>query len=215
MSADATMAAFEKYADATETMLERAFGEIRTLRAELAEVTTHTRAAANLQRENIARVVEESALVIGLRAEIVQLREQIEAIPAGPQGEPGLPGPAGPQGPQGETGERGEPGTPGERGERGDAGPQGERGADGIATREELEMLVRSAVEERHAEVVVRSLADLDRGTWRAGETYERSHLATWNGSTWMAVQNTTSQPGTDATWRIFAKAGRDGRDRR
>ena len=137
-----------------------------------------------------------------LRSELQQMREEITQLRAAapPQGPPGPPGPAG---------ERGADGAPGE------PGPTGERGADGIATREEIETIARAATEGQWREYQARSWVDLDRGVWRNGETYHRADIATWDGNTWGAVRETTSQPGTDDSWRLIAKKGRDGRDRR
>lgn len=212
MSAEAYTAAFDKYADAMEGLLARAMERIDALNTRVEELSTQVRSADTaLQRETIAQAVEESALVVGLRAQITELESRVAAIPAGAQGEPGPAGPVGPQG------ERGEPGTPGERGERGmdgtpgPVGPQGERGADGIATREEIETLARQFVDARFADVQVRSFADLYREVYRSGETYRRSELATWDGSLWMAMKETRSQPGTDDSWRLITKRGRDG----
>jgi hypothetical protein len=133
-----------------------------------------------------------------LRAEIRGLLEiQQRAAPgAGPQGDRGADGEQGPQG---------EPGPPGE------PGPQGERGADGIATREELDALI----EERFADLQVRTFADLYRGVWRGPDTYDRGAVATHDGSLWLALADTRAQPGTSEDWRMITKKGRDGRDRR
>jgi hypothetical protein len=136
------------------------------------------------------------------RTELQQMREEMTQLRAAAP----LHGPPGPPGPQGERGADGAPGDP---------GPAGERGADGIATREEIETLVRSSTDERWREYHARSWVDLDRGVWRNGETYQRADMATWDGNTWGAVRETTSQPGTDDSWRLIAKKGRDGRDRR
>lgn len=134
---------------------------------------------------------------------------QGEPGPAGPQGERGEPGPAGDAGPVGPQGERGEPGLQGRDGAAGIQGLPGERGADGIATREEI----ASLIEERFADLQVRTLADSYREVWREGESYQRGNIATWDGSPWLAVRDTETKPGTSADWKLFAKKGRDGRD--
>jgi hypothetical protein len=59
------------------------------------------------------------------------------------------------------------------------------------------------------------SLIDSDQGVFEKGRAYMRGHLATWDGSTWLAARDTASVPGADDSWRLLAKRGRDGRDRR
>lgn len=126
-------------------------------------------------------------------------------------GERGADGEAGPQGPAGATGERGEPGPAGER------GADGAPGRDGI-TREEFDRAVAEAEargEERGARLtLVRTFADVDRGVWKPGQ-YQRGDLVTYNGSSWLASEDTSAQPGTAPVWRLLAQRGRDGRDRR
>lgn len=176
-----------------------------------------------------------------IRATLTEMRSaftdiQTRAAQAGPMGERGLPGERGEIGPAGPQGEPGPAGPPGERGERGEmglagrdgaigpAGPQGERGergADGIATRAELDAIIEQRVaaglavlEARFADIQVRTLADVYREVWRAGEVYQRGEVATWEGSPWLAMAQTTAKPGTSPDWKLFVKRGRDGRDR-
>lgn len=52
-----------------------------------------------------------------------------------------------------------------------------------------------------------------DREAWREGEAYYEMNLCTHDGSTWLCKRATTSKPGTDDSWRLIAKRGRDGRD--
>lgn len=126
-----------------------------------------------------------------------------------------------PQGPAGPQGERGEPGPAGERGERGEAGPAGERGAEGQPgmTREEFELAIAAAEErgeERGARLaVVRTLADVHEGVWKVGASYQRGAVVTWQGSSFVAMADTTGQPGSSPDWRPLANKGRDGKDRR
>jgi hypothetical protein len=49
-------------------------------------------------------------------------------------------------------------------------------------------------------------------GVWVEGE-YEEGMLATFGGSIWNAQSDTKSKPGTDGTWLLCVKKGRDGRD--
>jgi integrin beta 3 len=56
----------------------------------------------------------------------------------------------------------------------------------------------------------------LDRGVYKAGETYEQGDAVTWGGSLWIAQFETSAQPGGGASertgWRLAVKKGTDGR---
>ena len=53
----------------------------------------------------------------------------------------------------------------------------------------------------------------LYRGIWREG-AYQRGDSATHEGSTWIALADTTSRPGTpNCDWQLANKKGRDGRE--
>ena len=53
------------------------------------------------------------------------------------------------------------------------------------------------------------------REVYRPGETYGAGDMVTWEGSTWVCRETTTSKPGdTDKRWRLAVKRGRDGRDK-
>jgi Collagen triple helix repeat (20 copies) len=52
------------------------------------------------------------------------------------------------------------------------------------------------------------------KGVWHDGE-YEEGHLVTFGGSIWNATRDTDSKPGTDDSWLLCVKKGRDGRDAR
>lgn len=47
-------------------------------------------------------------------------------------------------------------------------------------------------------------------GTWDASNAYEQGNFATHDGSVWHANAATTSRPGTDASWTLAVKHGRD-----
>lgn len=168
-----------------------------------------------------------------LHEEIRSLRTQLETRSAqqpiaGPPGKDGRDGTDGKDGRDGKDGAPGALGVPGERGTDGLAGAsgkdgrdgvdgragapgeKGERGVDGIATREEIEEIV----EKRFADVQTRSLADYHKRTYEKGTSYKRGDLAVWDGTTWLAMSDTTAVPGTSPDWQQFAKKGRDGRDR-
>lgn len=52
-------------------------------------------------------------------------------------------------------------------------------------------------------------------GVYTPGTKYMRGMLTTYGGALWHAQVATSSRPGTDDTWRLCVKAGRDGRDAR
>jgi hypothetical protein len=53
------------------------------------------------------------------------------------------------------------------------------------------------------------------RGVWRQGEAHARGAFCTHDGSLWRANEDTASRPGTDRTWTLAVKRGRDGDERR
>jgi hypothetical protein len=53
------------------------------------------------------------------------------------------------------------------------------------------------------------------RGVWSEGRTFQLGDVVVDDGSSWVCVDPTPSRPGTGAAWRLLAKKGRDGRDRR
>lgn len=181
---------------------------------------------ADAVEQRLGKASEDAAAVRGLVAQLeVQVRSATASVPgpAGERGERGEPGPAGAAGERGAPGERGEAGPQGERGadglqgREGPAGPAGamgspgERGADGIATRAELDAML----DERFRELQARSLIDLYRDVYRAGETYQRGELVTWSGSLFIAKVTTVARPLESTDWKQITKAGRDGRDAR
>lgn len=102
----------------------------------------------------------------------------------GPRGDDGAPGA---KGDRGERGERGHMGLRGHRGEQGRPGLAGERGADG------------------------RVVNDWHRA-WRSGEEYPRGAIVSHKGSSWIAPEATSTEPGgTGGGWDMFAARGRDG----
>lgn len=66
----------------------------------------------------------------------------------------------------------------------------------------------------RRGEVVKRFRVPglVDRGVYKAGETYQRGDAVSWGGSLFIAQTATTAQPET-ADWRLAVKRGRDGRE--
>jgi len=158
---------------------------------------------------------------------------EVRAAPAvieGPSGKPGVDGSAGKDGKNGQdgiAGKDGKDGAPGigERGADGIAGKDGkdgapstvpgpkgdagERGADGIATREEIVAIV----EERAADINVRSFADVYQGVYENGKLYTRGLLTTWGGSLFLSKADTKARPGESQDWQLVVKRGADGKD--
>jgi hypothetical protein len=50
------------------------------------------------------------------------------------------------------------------------------------------------------------------RGIWKARTMYARGSFVTSAGSVWCATEDTDSKPGSDATWTLAVKRGRDGK---
>lgn len=146
-------------------------------------------------KEVIARQILEATEP--LKEEIRSLRTQLEIRSA--QTIEGPPGKDGKDGRDGKDGTNGGDGKPGEK---------GERGADGIATREEL----HSLIEERMADINVRSFADVYQGVYEPDRLYTRGLATTWGGSLWLALVDTKAKPGENADWRLIVKKGADGR---
>ena len=51
------------------------------------------------------------------------------------------------------------------------------------------------------------------REVFRQGEQYAVNDMVTFAGSMWIAMRDTDSKPGTDDSWRLIVKKGRDGKD--
>lgn len=151
-------------------------------------------------------------------------------------GKDGKDGRDGEMGPPGERGEQGPQGEKGEPGERGDLGPIGEKGLDGRDGRDgtdgkdgrdgfDLEAFDCVPLDERTIELRFTGGGQVhryelefpvmvDRGVFKAGESYKRGDAVTWGGSLWIAQKETGEKPDTaDSGWRLAVKKGRDGKD--
>lgn len=54
----------------------------------------------------------------------------------------------------------------------------------------------------------------IDRGVYKAGETYQAGDAVTWGGSLWIAQRETGAKPDApDSGFRLAVKRGRDGKD--
>jgi hypothetical protein len=54
----------------------------------------------------------------------------------------------------------------------------------------------------------------IDRGVWKEGN-YEKGDCVSYDGSLWIAREDTEDAPSTSKAWRLSVKKGRDGRDLR
>lgn len=53
----------------------------------------------------------------------------------------------------------------------------------------------------------------IDRGVFKDGSSYVRGDGVSFGGSYWIAQKETGTKPGTDPTWRLAVKKGRDAKD--
>lgn len=91
----------------------------------------------------------------------------------------------------------------GPQGEPGPQGEQGPAGADGPSA-DEVRAMVREAVAEQ--------ARGWYRGVYQAEQQYQPGQGVTWDGSMWVALRETDARPGTDDSWQLAVKRGRDAR---
>lgn len=73
-----------------------------------------------------------------------------------------------------------------------------------------------TALEARVAAIEARPAALKYQGVWRESQAgYPEGTTITHAGSLWITRRATTSRPGTDDSWQLAVKRGRDGRDGR
>ena len=124
----------------------------------------------------------------------------VTLVSEGPQGVPGVPGAPGPQGAQGATGvpgATGPQGIAGVQGPVGPAGPIGPAGSTGATGPTGATGAAGTGVNYRNAYV--------------AATTYATNDAVTFNGSTYISLQNNNtgnSPAASPAFWSIFAAAG-------
>lgn len=53
----------------------------------------------------------------------------------------------------------------------------------------------------------------LDRGVFKEGQPYVKGDGVSFGGCFWIAQKETNAKPGTDPTWRLAVKKGRDAKD--
>lgn len=193
---------FDEFADATEEKLSGFAEQIRGLRSEVERMREEHRSAS---------------IVTATPVPTIEVREG----PAGKDGAPGRDGINGkdavfdvdsiiarvsdsvmvrvlekiPSPVRGEKGDRGEPGQP---------GTNGERGEDGLSSPDEIRSLIN---EDRALQ-----WREFFMGVYRPDADYKRGQAVTWNGSFWIATEDTSSKPETDKSWILAVKHGRDAR---
>jgi collagen type III alpha len=140
-------------------------------------------------RAYVRSVVELEVLKVKqeMRSALPTETRAAEPIP-GPKGDPGAPSTV-----PGPKGDKGDPGLPGK---------------DGIGTRQEIE----SIVEQRVADLQVRTFADSYREVYKPGELYKRGEFVTWGGSLFLAKADTQAKPEQSPDWKLVVKRGADGR---
>jgi len=111
--------------------------------------------------------------------------------PAGPPGAPGAAGAPGPQGPKGETGATGPPGSTGPAGATGPQGPRGTAGPPGPTG---------------EAGPTVNW-----RGSWQSTTAYVYADAVEYQGSSYMATDNTVGTVPPAAPWQLMAARGSQG----
>lgn len=158
----------------------------------------------------------------------------------GDRGERGEKGAQGEPGPRGEAGAQGRDGAPGPMGERGmdgrggRDGVDGRDGKDGLGT-DEIRALILEHAGEAAGTAVTELVASIEldgrtfkvggrefqipaieyRGVYRAGSSYVRGDMATYDGSLWHCNASTSDRPGDGSQfWTLAAKRGRDSRNR-
>lgn len=116
----------------------------------------------------------------------------------------------------------GAPGPQGPAGADGKDGHDGKDGADGMGFddmtveqgTDERTLIVKAVRGERVKELGRVTLpAEIYRGVYAKGQTYERGDGVTWGGSEWHCNETTSSVPGESKSWTLKVKRGRDGKD--
>lgn len=115
-------------------------------------------------------------------------------------------------------GRDGQPGVPGPAGAKGEPGADGRNGRDGqdgtleglTCALEDRALILRRADGTEIGRCVLPIV--LDRGQYRAGDTYAQGDAVTYAGSFWIAQAETDSTPIEGSTpWRLAVKRGEKG----
>src|SRR5690606_16875981 len=122
----------------------------------------------------------------------------------------------------GRDGRDGLPGVQGEKGMDGRDGQNGRDGVDGLSlddfelgqSEDGRSMTLCLQAGDRKIERSIVLPVLIDRGVHKATAEYARGDVVTFQGSLWIAQKDApTSKPGTDESWRLAVKRGRDGND--
>jgi hypothetical protein len=185
------------------TSLEQALARIVAhIRAEFASERRAMDADLRAAKAELATVLERLELA---HKEFGRLFEDMQRLKIEARGEPGIPGEPGKDGAPGERGAEGPQGRDGRDGMPGLPGAQGDRGKDGIDGKDGKDGVDGKSFDHLN-------LADIHGGPFVSGEAYKRGQLATYGGSTFMCLRNTTAKPeGED--WRLIVKHGLPGRN--
>lgn len=94
--------------------------------------------------------------------------------------------------------------------------PKAKDGADGLRV-DDFELVGRMMTLKHGDKILkqVRLAFPVYHGVFEAETTYDADDMVTFGGSVWSAIAETKSKPGTDDTWKLAVKKGRDGRDAR
>jgi hypothetical protein len=114
----------------------------------------------------------------------------------------------------------GKDGLDGKDGADGAPGEPGKDGSDGLGF-DDLEIVhdgersfaFKLVQGERAKEFPFTVPVVIDRGVYKAGETYAPGDGVTWGGSYWIAKSETDAKPDSGEGWRLAIKRGRDGKD--
>lgn len=118
---------------------------------------------------------------------MAEIKTKLEVSSVKSQFQNGIQGPKGDKGDQGETGPQGPQGIQGELGPKGDTGATGPQGLQGIQG----------------------AKGNNWRGAYAAGTAYVVDDVVSYQGSSWICIQNSTGNVPTNASyWSLFAQAG-------
>ena len=94
--------------------------------------------------------------------------------------------------------------------------PRPKDGVDGLRV-DDFDLVGRMMTFKHDGKILkqVRISFPIYKGVYEPDEAYEPDDMVTFGGSVWVAGAETKSKPGTDDTWKLAVKKGRDGRDAR
>lgn len=146
----------------------------------------------------------------------------------GKDGAPGELGPQGEKGIDGLSGRDGRDGTPGHPGATGEKGLDGRHGVDGLNGKDGLNGLgfddFDLTLDETRGWILRLSQGErvkewelgipFDAKVYQAGLVYPKGAGVTWDGNYWIALKQTSEQPGEGSpAWRLAVRRGKQGRE--